>query len=228
LLTLLKAGAHLPSALIYDNACALRLHWNKVFDTKYLKKNEMTDKLNNLLLALDRFHQKGHVRPMCRKMMNPDDSQHGGIFKNVNTSVCEQFFSFLTKFRYSLRGFNYPTSTLFTLLLFHLKNSHTTGIKTNAFGLARRSFPDKIRSHFVSPCVFDSVNFDLDKKQETSRKDYDTEEPIAEDNDEEEFAAQEYDEEEFAAQEYDEAESGAQESDEEETGEPDYNDEVLG
>jgi hypothetical protein len=89
---LLKAGAHLPSALVYDNACALRLHWNKVYNTKYLKKNEMTDKRYNLLLALDRFHQKGHVRPMCRKMMNPDDNQHGGIFKNVNTSVCDQFF----------------------------------------------------------------------------------------------------------------------------------------
>ncbi|CAF4848562.1 unnamed protein product [Rotaria socialis] len=129
LLTMLKSGANLPDVLFYDNACALRLHWNKVLDTKYLAKNEFTNKLYNLLLVLDRFHRKGHTRPMCRKMMNPDDDRYGTKFKDINTSVCEQFFSFLTKFRCSLRGFNYPTSTLFSLLLSHLKNCHTTGIK---------------------------------------------------------------------------------------------------
>ncbi|CAF1627339.1 unnamed protein product, partial [Didymodactylos carnosus] len=108
LLTMLKFGANLPDALFYDNACALRLHWNKVYGTKYLAKNEFTNKLYNLSLVLDRFHLKGHTTPMCRKMMNPDDNEHGARFKNINTSVCEQFFSFLTKFRSSLRGFNYP------------------------------------------------------------------------------------------------------------------------
>ena len=162
---MLKVGANLPNALIYDNACALRLHWNKVFGTKYLEENRFTDKLYNLSLVLDRFHRKGHVRPMCRKMMNPDDTYHGTTFKDINTSVCEQFFSFLTKFRSSLRGFNYPASTLFTSLLFHLKNSHTTGIKTTAFGLGYCYFPDKIRPHFVSPCIFESINSDINKKQ---------------------------------------------------------------
>lgn len=163
---MLKSGANLPDALIYDNACALRLHWNKVYGTEYLMKNEFTDKLYNLSLVLDRFHRKGHTRPMCRKMMNPDNIEHGARFKNINTSVCEQFFSFLTKYRCSLRGFNYPTSTLFSLLLFHLKNSHTTGIKTNAFGLGHHLFADKIKPHFVSPCVFESVYFDLNQTME--------------------------------------------------------------
>ncbi|CAF1501294.1 unnamed protein product, partial [Didymodactylos carnosus] len=77
LLTMLKFGANLPDALFYDNACALRLHWNKVYGTKYLAKNEFTNKLYNLSLVLDRFHLKGHTTPMCRKMMNPDDNEHG-------------------------------------------------------------------------------------------------------------------------------------------------------
>ena len=71
-MTLVKTGAQLPDVLIYDNACALRLHWNNVFRTEYLKENEMTLKLFNLKLLLDRFHQKGHTRPMCRRLMNPD------------------------------------------------------------------------------------------------------------------------------------------------------------
>ena len=162
---MLKDGAHLPDSLIYDNACALRLHWNKVYDTEYLKKTEFTSKLYSLVLALDRFHRKGHNRPMCKKLMNPDDNQHGNKFKQINTSLCEQFFSFLTKFRFALRGFNYPTSTLFTLLLFHLKNCHTTGIKANDFGLGRKYFHDKIQEHFINPCIFESVAFDINEKQ---------------------------------------------------------------
>jgi hypothetical protein len=173
----------------------------------------MTDKLYNLLVVLDRFYRKGHVRPMCRKVMNPDDNQHGVLFKNVNTSVCEQFFSFLTKFRYSLRGFNYPTSTLFTLLLFHLKNSHTTGIKTNDFGLGRRFLADKIRPHFLSPCVFESVSFDLDQQrdkllpQEECEKEADVErlnkEKLDEELDDDEFEEDEFEEDEFEEDEFD-------------------------
>ena len=162
---MMKAGALIPNALIYDNACALRLHWNKVYGTKYFQRNELTEKLSNMTLVLDRFHRKGHTRPMCRKMMNPDDSQHASTFKDINTSVCEQFFSFLTKFRLSLRGFNYPTSTLFTLLLFHLKNCHTTGVSPNNFGLAHASFPAAIRPHFSGSCVFDGVVLDMERKQ---------------------------------------------------------------
>ena len=77
--------------------------------------------------------------------------------KNVNTSVCEQFFSYLTKFRYSIRGFNYPISSLFTLLLFHLKNCHTIGLSSSAFGQAQKYFPSRIKPYFASPCVFDSI-----------------------------------------------------------------------
>ena len=114
----MKASALFPDSLVYDNACALRLHWNKVFGTKYFQRTELTGKLYNMRLAIDRFHQKGHNRPMCRGLMNPDDEQHGDIFKNINTFVCEQYFTFLSKFRFSLRGFNYPISTLFILTAF--------------------------------------------------------------------------------------------------------------
>jgi hypothetical protein len=55
---MLKADGSLPNALVYDNACALRLHWKKVYGTKYLQQNQLTDKLYNLQLVLDRFHEK--------------------------------------------------------------------------------------------------------------------------------------------------------------------------
>ena len=173
LLTLAKTGALLPNVLVYDNACALRLHWNNVYGTEYLQQNEATQQLFNLKLLTDRFHQKGHTRPMCQKLMNPNHGNNAIIMKYINTSVCEQFFSFLTKFRFSLRGFNYPTSSLFTLLLFHLKNCHTIGINANAFRLARKHFPSHIKPYFVSACVFDSVAAD---KGQSKDNDYDDDE----------------------------------------------------
>ncbi|CAF4546890.1 unnamed protein product [Rotaria socialis] len=86
LLTMLKFGANLPDVLFYNNACELRLNWNKVYDTKYLAQNEFTNKLYNLLLVLDRFHRKGHTRTMCRKMVNPDDDRYANILPEVQAA----------------------------------------------------------------------------------------------------------------------------------------------
>jgi hypothetical protein len=167
--------------------------------------------------------------------MNPDDSQHGQMFKNINTSLCEQFFSFLTKFRSSLRGFNYPTSTLFTLLLFHLKNSHTTGIRTNAFGLGRCYFANKIRPHFLSPCIFESVRFDLDQQQ-NKRKEKESDEELNEGKLNEEESNEELDEgkpdeeeldEEESNEELDEGKPDEEELDEEELDEKELDEEEL-
>lgn len=154
----------MPNVLVYDNACSLRLHWNKVHATKIFQKNEFTDKLYNLQLFIDRFHQKGHTRPMCKSLMNPDHGYNKKVMEDINTSVCEQFFSFLTKFRYSLRGYNYPYSTLFTLLLFHLKNCHTVGVDANAMGLGQIHFSNHIKRHFISQCIFEGIHNDSKPK----------------------------------------------------------------
>ena len=52
---MLKSGANLPDVLFYDSACALRLHWNKVYGTKYLAKNEFTNKLVQLIACTGSF-----------------------------------------------------------------------------------------------------------------------------------------------------------------------------
>ncbi|CAF4993807.1 unnamed protein product, partial [Rotaria sp. Silwood1] len=70
LLTSMKSGAVMPDSLVYDTACTLRLHWNNVFNTNYMKRTELTEKLYNLRLVIDRFHQKGHKRQMCKQFMN--------------------------------------------------------------------------------------------------------------------------------------------------------------
>ncbi|CAF2037055.1 unnamed protein product [Rotaria magnacalcarata] len=183
----MKAGALVPDSLVYDNACSLRLHWNKVFDTNYLHRSEFTEQLYNMRLVIDRFHQKGHTRPMCRTQMNADDPQHGAIFQNINTSVCEQFFSFLTKFKFSLRGFNYPTSTLFTLLIFYLKNCHMSGIKVQDFGLGRAHFPTDIKSHFIAPCIFETLDREMSHNDQDDMECEEEYEEECDDGSDEEF-----------------------------------------
>lgn len=58
----------------------------------------------------------------------------------------------------SFRRFNYPNSTLFPLLLFHLKNCYTTSIKKDSYGLGRQLFSEKIKPHFISPCIFENAD----------------------------------------------------------------------
>ena len=97
---------------------------------------------------------------MCKRLMNPDHGSNKEVMQDINTSVCEQLFSYLTKFRCSLRGYNYPYSTLFTFLLFHLKNCHTVGIDPNATGLGRTNFSSHIKRHYISQCIFESIHND--------------------------------------------------------------------
>lgn len=108
----------------------------------------------------DSVHEKSHTRPMCKRLMNPDHGSNKEVMQDINTSVCEQFFSYLTKFRCSLRGYNYPYSTLFTFLLFHLKNCHTVGIDPNATGLGRTNFSSHIKRHYISQYIFESIHND--------------------------------------------------------------------
>ena len=128
ILTIRKFG-HLPSAMCYDCACTLKLFIGKHFGTDDLKATENTQFLTSLSMAIDRFHVLNHKRAMCKTVMRPDHPCHKGVYESINTEVAEQLFSYLAKFKHSFRAYNYPKSTIFFTLLFHLKNCSTTGIQ---------------------------------------------------------------------------------------------------
>ncbi|CAF1517064.1 unnamed protein product [Adineta steineri] len=54
---------------------------------------------------------------LCYGLLNIDVQ-----VRSTFVNIAEQTFSYLTNFKNSLRSFSYPTSALFTILLFHLKN----------------------------------------------------------------------------------------------------------
>ncbi|CAF2103032.1 unnamed protein product [Rotaria magnacalcarata] len=122
LLTMIKIGAKLPILLVYDAACQLHKFWNFRFNTQHMQKTIYTQELMNMKLVTDRFHNTVHKGKLCKTLFNPDSEQNKIDFIGINTSIAEQMFSYLAKFKIALGSFSYPTSALFTILLFHLKN----------------------------------------------------------------------------------------------------------
>jgi hypothetical protein len=129
ILTISRFG-QLPTAMCYGCACTLKLFVENHFDSDVLKATDFTEFLSSLTMAVDRFHVKNHKRAMCKTIMKPDHPCHNNIYASINTEVAEQLFSYLSKFKHSFRGYNYPKSTIFFTILFHLKNCKTTGISS--------------------------------------------------------------------------------------------------
>ncbi|CAF1225358.1 unnamed protein product [Didymodactylos carnosus] len=113
----------LPPAMLYDCACTLRLFIDNWFGTQYLAGTDNSRFLKEMALAIDRFHQPGHKRRMCKTTMRADDPSHRGIFNGIDSSLCERMFSYFTKFKHSFQAYNYPKSFTFDLLLLHLKKT---------------------------------------------------------------------------------------------------------
>lgn len=129
ILTILRFGP-LPKAMCYDCACTLKLFIDKHFGSDNLKSTDFTQFFTSLDMAIDRFHVKNHKRAMCKTIIKPDHPCHNNIYTSINTEVAEQMFSYFAKFKNSFRAYNYPKSTVFFTILFHLKNCATTGISS--------------------------------------------------------------------------------------------------
>ena len=109
-------------------------------------------------IAVDRFHQKGHVHPMCKTTTNADCICNGNreVFQSINTSVAEQCSSYLSKFKRCMRGLAFPHSTPFMLLLLHVWNIKKTQMRADDFGLAAQ-YLKSMQPTFLTKCVFETV-----------------------------------------------------------------------
>lgn len=143
-LRMLQRNADLPNDLIYDSACTLRLHWHRNIGTAFLERSELTEKLINMTIVIDRFHMKNHKRAACQGEMRVDHPIHNGKFEAINTELCEQYFNYLSRLKASLRTFNFPASSIFLLLLFHLRNCAKSGISASSVGIAKTFIPSDI------------------------------------------------------------------------------------
>jgi hypothetical protein len=74
-------------------------------------------------------------------------------------------FSYLTNFKCALRSFSYPTSALFTILLFHLKNCHKLNQNPSQQGIIIGSVLDNViedRMSYQNYCIFETLTIEED------------------------------------------------------------------
>lgn len=178
LLRSIKYGCLMPDALLYDCACALKLHWNKWLGTNMLKISDLTKQLPSHI-ALDNFHQRTHTRAICQTVMRSDHPSHEGRFLGVNSQAAEQGFQFIAKAKYSLRNFSFPYSTVMLMLMFHLKNCRIVGLKENHIGLSSKYFKNEIKDYFLTPRMYETFGIFSDNKEDN---DYEYDELDDDDN----------------------------------------------
>lgn len=185
LLTMLKLGAKLPPLLVYDAACQLHKFWKYRFGTSFMKKTPFTERLINMTLVTDRFHNTIHVGKLCKTLFNPDSEQNRINFIGINTSTAEQTFAFLTNFKNSLRSFSYPTSALFTILLLHLKNCDKLNQDPAQQNLILNNVLQneiKDQETYQHYCIFETLIIEKQVNENDSQSDEDYVDIIADDN----------------------------------------------
>eukprot|EP00058_Branchiostoma_floridae_P001186 XP_002586674.1 hypothetical protein BRAFLDRAFT_105480 [Branchiostoma floridae] len=102
--------------IIYDDACHLRKFAR---NPARADATETTRRLANMEMLVDRMHMRGHVDPWCKK--------HCGTWRFedldlVNTEVCEQVFSWLSRFNRMTKHMNQHRFMFFLLYISHLHN----------------------------------------------------------------------------------------------------------
>ena len=129
ILSILRLGA-LSNAICYDCACTLKLFIDKHFGTDNLKSTDFTEFLTSINMTIDRFHIKNHKCAMYKTTMRSDHECYNDIYDLINIQVAEQGFSYLSKFKNSFLDYNYLKSTIFFMILFHLKNCAIASISS--------------------------------------------------------------------------------------------------
>ncbi|CAF1470196.1 unnamed protein product, partial [Didymodactylos carnosus] len=82
--------------MLYDCACILKICMKKRYNTDSLKKNDASTFLDDIALAIDRFHQPDHKQPMCQIQIKADYKCCNSIyyiFKFVVVSLDSRVFS---------------------------------------------------------------------------------------------------------------------------------------
>lgn len=108
------------SVICYDDACHLkRFAQNPI----RCSKTDIASRICEMEILCDRFHFKNHVDGWCRTYCNPLKSE---TLKGVNTEVCEQLFSWLSKFSHISKHMN---RWRFLFLILYVLDCHNEDVE---------------------------------------------------------------------------------------------------
>lgn len=94
---------------IYDNACHL---------SEFVKKKNLTE-FSKMKFIIDNFHIKNHKRPKCKLEFSSDNYFE---LKNINTQVCEQLFSKISKLKHNVKHMSKNHFIFYFIYIFHNLN----------------------------------------------------------------------------------------------------------
>lgn len=93
--TFLKENAQSTADLrfiCYDDGCHLKKY---AANTKRVNQTPTATRLSSLNIVVDKMHFKGHIDPWCQENCNPYTFSE---LEKVDTEICEQIFSWMSKY----------------------------------------------------------------------------------------------------------------------------------
>lgn len=108
--------------ICYDDACHL-----KKFAQNPVRSDltEIAKKIKEMSLVCDKFHFRNHTDRWCKTNCNPFTSTD---LENVNTEVCEQLFSWLSRFAHITKHMN---RWRFLFLMLYILDCHNENTNNN-------------------------------------------------------------------------------------------------
>ena len=106
--------------IFYDDACHLIKYSQK---QERMEVSDAAKRLGELEMFVDFFHIKNHIDPICHEKLNPYTQEH---LKNINSSVCEQTFSWMNRFMQT-KAMNRARYLFFFIYLLDRHNLHIEG-----------------------------------------------------------------------------------------------------
>lgn len=118
-----KPAMETIDTICYDDACHLKKF---ALNPKRSDLTATSKKMSQMHMVCDKFHFKNHVDAWCKKHCNPYTCAN---LKNINTEVCEQLFSWLSKYASMTKHMN---RWRFLFLMLYLVDNHNEEINKGA------------------------------------------------------------------------------------------------
>ena len=105
--------------VVHDDACHL---WRYATARSTESTMALSLAFPNMAYITDRLHGQGHTDKWCLENCQPDNDHNKPLVKNVNTSICEQTFSILSRYKHAIRHMAKDTCHLFAEEVVDLRN----------------------------------------------------------------------------------------------------------
>jgi len=106
---------HIPTFIIYDNACHLHEYLKR---HEILKDEKRKRKLQNTKFAIDRIHIHNHTRKICQDY----NCNRFEELKDVDSVVCEQTNFWFSGFKHTAKHMNYARYKFYLYIIFNTFN----------------------------------------------------------------------------------------------------------